>query len=65
VEDEATPGRFLRELLRSSEYIDGVYVGYPTGAFVHVVNLENNRLWQAALLAPDSAAYATRIISKR
>jgi adenylate cyclase len=63
VEDEATLGRFLQELLRSSEYIDGVYVGYPTGAFVHVVNLKNNPLWRAALLAPDNAAFATRIIS--
>ena len=63
VEDEATLGRFLQELLRGSEYIDGVYVGYPTGAFVHVVNLKNNPLWQAALLGPDNAAFATRIIS--
>ncbi|SEC26760.1 adenylate cyclase [Rhizobiales bacterium GAS188] len=62
-EDQATLGRFLQRLLRSSEYIDGAYVGYPTGAFVHVVNVKKNPLWRAALLGPDDAAFATRIIA--
>jgi adenylate cyclase len=63
VEDQATLGHFLQQLLRSSDYIDGAYIGYPTGAFVHAVNIRNNLLWRSALSAPDNAAFATRIIA--
>jgi adenylate cyclase len=62
-EDEASVGQFLQRLLRSSEYVDGAYVGYPTGAFVHAVNIKNNPKWRAALSAPDEAAFATRIVA--
>jgi len=62
-EDQGNLGRFLQRLLLSSEYIDGAYVGYPTGAFVHAINIKNSPLWRTALSAPADAAFATRIIA--
>jgi adenylate cyclase len=62
-EDQATLGRFLQQILGSSEYIDSAYVGYPSGAFVDAVSIKNNPLWRTVLKAPTGAAFATRIIA--
>jgi adenylate cyclase len=42
--------------------LDGLYVGYPSGAFFHVVSPERNDAWARTLGAPDNAAYAIRLI---
>ncbi|SDR33448.1 adenylate cyclase [Rhizobiales bacterium GAS113] len=62
-DDQARLGRFLQRVLRSSEYVDSAYVGYPSGAFVQAISLKNNPLWARALSAPAGAAFATRIIA--
>src|SRR5688572_22717374 len=38
----------LREGIARSPHIDGVYVGYPSGAFFHVVDLDS-AAWRMAL----------------
>jgi adenylate cyclase len=42
--------------------LDGVYVGYPSGAFFHVVSPARSDAWARTLGAPDNAAYAIRLI---
>jgi adenylate cyclase len=42
--------------------LDGIYVGYPNGAFFHVVSPARSDAWAKTLGAPDNAAYAIRLI---
>ena len=42
--------------------LDGIYVGYPNGAFFHVVSPARSDTWAKTLGAPDNAAYAIRLI---
>lgn len=51
----------LREGISRSPHIDGVYVGYPNGAFFHMVDLKQVA-WRMALEAPRGAAIAVRSI---
>jgi adenylate cyclase len=60
-EDVEANALFLRTLARSPQ-IDGVYVGYPDGGFLQVVNLADQR-WRGVLNAPPQAATAQRIIT--
>jgi adenylate cyclase len=60
--ERVAPG-FLKQALDASEYIDSVYVGFSTGAFIDVVNLENNPAWQQALAAPSDAVIAVRTVT--
>ncbi|WP_429810758.1 adenylate/guanylate cyclase domain-containing protein [Ensifer sp. B1-9] len=53
----------LREGITRSPHIDGVYVGYPNGAFFHVVDLKQIA-WRMALDAPRGAAIAVRSMEK-
>ena len=53
---------FLLKALTGSPYVDGIYVGYPTGEFIHAVNVGANPAWAKALAAPDGAAFAMRTI---
>ena len=46
---------FLLKVLAGSRYIDGIYVGYPSGAFVHAVSIEADPAWRKAISAPDEA----------
>ena len=55
---------FLLKALAGSSAIDGIYVGYPTGSFVHAVNIAGNPGWRDALSAPEGAASAVRVIAK-
>ncbi len=48
--------------LRGSDYIDGLFVGYPDGSFMHAVNLADSPAWRRVLDAPAEAAYALRTI---
>ena len=45
--------------------VDGFYVGYPNGAFFHIVSPARNDGWAKTLKAPDTAAYAIRVIGQR
>ncbi|MDW6022892.1 adenylate/guanylate cyclase domain-containing protein [Mesorhizobium sp. BAC0120] len=53
---------FLSTALSASPDIDGMYVGYPSGAFVHAVNISNSPAWKKALSAPQGAVLAARTI---
>lgn len=53
---------FLAKALAGSPYIDGLYVGYPSGAFVHAVSIAANPAWRDALSAPEGTSYAVRMI---
>ena len=55
----------LIEALEGSPYLDGIYAGYPDGAFIHAVNISQNEAWRTALGAPPTAAFALRIISEK
>lgn len=53
---------FLAKALTSSDHLDGLYVGYPSGAFVHAVSLARNPAWGKVLSAPEGTRYAIRTI---
>ncbi|CCE98318.1 adenylate cyclase [Sinorhizobium fredii HH103] len=53
----------LREGIIRSPHIDGVYVGYPSGAFFHVVDLRSSA-WRIALDAPRGATLAVRSMER-
>lgn len=53
----------LREGISRSPHIDGVYVGYPSGAFFQMVDLKHIA-WRMALDAPRGAALAVRSMEK-
>ncbi|OOG68521.1 Adenylate cyclase 1 [Ensifer sp. M14] len=53
----------LREGITRSPHIDGVYVGYPNGAFFQMVDLKQVA-WRMALDAPRGAAIAVRSMEK-
>ncbi|MGO4437790.1 adenylate/guanylate cyclase domain-containing protein [Rhizobium sp. RAF56] len=55
---------FLLKALQSSPFIDGIYAGYPSGSFVHAVNVAANPNWREALSAPGGTVYAMRTIEK-
>ena len=55
---------FLLKALAGSRYVDGIYVGYPSGAFVHAVSIEADPAWREAISAPDEATFAVRTIAK-
>lgn len=53
---------FLRKVAISPR-INGIYVGYPNGDFVHAANLADEG-WRSTLSPPQGAAIAVRIISR-
>lgn len=53
---------FLSNALASSSHIDGLYVGYPSGAFVQGVDIAANPSWRQAISAPAESSYAIRTI---
>jgi adenylate cyclase len=56
--------RFLMRALAGSRFIEGIYVGYPTGAFLHAVNVGANPVWAGAIEAPERTAFAVRTIER-
>ena len=54
----------LLKMLSASREVDGIYVGYPSGAFIHAASVARNPGWHAALSAPDGTAVALRTIVK-
>ena len=59
VDDKA---EFLFKVLAGSPYIDGIYFGYPSGAFIHAVHIGPSPAWMTALEAPPEAVFALRTI---
>ncbi|HXV30558.1 MAG TPA: cache and HAMP domain-containing protein, partial [Sinorhizobium sp.] len=53
----------LREGIVRSPHVDGVYVGYPSGAFFQIVGLKSPA-WRTALDAPAEAALAVRSMER-
>jgi adenylate cyclase len=53
---------FLRRAVLASPNVDGAYVGYPDGSFVHVVRLGEAGRWRSFLTAPPEAVFAFRSI---
>jgi len=51
-----------REALAQAPQLDGLYVGYPDGAFFHAIKLSSEG-WRKALDAPEAAALAIRTIT--
>ena len=51
---------FLRKVATSPR-VNGIYVGYPSGEFIHAVNLADAR-WRSELTPPTDAIVAIRII---
>lgn len=62
--DLAAKTRLLVKALSGSPHLDGLYVGYGDGAFIHLVSLDNDKTWRKVLGAPAEAAFALRIISR-
>ncbi|MFZ5673616.1 MAG: adenylate/guanylate cyclase domain-containing protein [Pseudomonadota bacterium] len=59
----AAKTRLLVKGLASSPHLDGLYMGYGDGSFIHAVSLDNDKTWRKLLSAPEAAAFALRIIS--
>jgi adenylate cyclase len=55
---------FLVKTLEGSPYMDGFYVGYPDGGFLHAVAVERNPGWAEALDAPVGTVFAVRTIGR-
>ncbi|MEQ1952242.1 adenylate/guanylate cyclase domain-containing protein [Mesorhizobium yinganensis] len=54
----------LVKTLEGSPYMDGFYVGYPDGGFLHAVAVERNPGWASALDVPTGTAFAVRTIDR-
>ena len=55
--------RLLSRAAAQSRYVDGVYVGYAGGEFIHVVDLSRSRAWRETLKPPADANFAVRVIA--
>ena len=51
----------LREVIAQSPDLDGIYAGYPDGAFIQAVDLKTEA-WRKALVAPAGADVAIRVM---
>lgn len=60
----AAKTRLLVKGLASSPHLDGLYMGYGDGSFIHAVSLDNDKTWRQLLSAPKQAAFALRVISR-
>lgn len=56
--------RLLLEGLAGSPNLDGLYVGYGDGSFIHVVSLDNDKTWRKVLGAPVEASFGLRVIAR-
>ena len=55
---------FLVRALKGSAHVDGVYFGYPSGAFFHMLRVEHNEAWRASVSAPEGTAFAMRVMTR-
>jgi adenylate cyclase len=54
--------RVLLKALQGSPHLDGVYAGYPNGAFIQMVSVQRNSRWRQAVAAPEATVYAMRTV---
>ncbi len=52
----------LLRALQGSPHLDGVYAGYPDGAFIQMINVERNARWRETITAPEATVYAMRTV---
>ncbi|MEW9808379.1 adenylate/guanylate cyclase domain-containing protein [Mesorhizobium sp. ZMM04-5] len=53
---------FLVRALRGSSHLDAVYIGYPSGAFFHILRADSSKRWRDAVSAPAAATYGMRVV---
>lgn len=53
---------FLVRALKGSPHLDAIYVGYPTGAFFHVMRAASSLRWREAVSAPEAAVFGMRVV---
>jgi adenylate cyclase len=61
----ATKREFLVRALRGSPHLDAVYIGYPSGAFFHVLRADSSPRWRDAVSAPPAAEFGLRIVLRQ
>jgi adenylate cyclase len=55
---------FMVRALIGSPHIDGLYVGYASGAFFQIVRAVNDPRWREVLAVPEAAVFAMRIVKR-
>ncbi|MCX7304317.1 MAG: adenylate/guanylate cyclase domain-containing protein [Hyphomicrobiales bacterium] len=55
---------FLVRALQGSPNLDGVYVGYPDGAFFQVMRAARSARWREAVSAPPEAVFGMRVVMR-
>lgn len=55
---------FLIKAIQGSPYIDGLFVGFADGGFLHGIAAGHNPRWLEALKAPAATAYGIRSIAR-
>jgi len=63
--DAGSKADFMIRVLQGSPNIDGVYVGYPSGSFVQMLNVGNNAQWREAISAPEGTVFASRTMVRK
>ena len=53
---------FMMEALKGSVHLDGVYVGYPSGSFVQLIDVARNERWRREVSAPPATDFAMRTV---
>ncbi|MDQ6432565.1 adenylate/guanylate cyclase domain-containing protein [Mesorhizobium sp. LHD-90] len=56
---------YLIKTLEGSPYMDGAYVGYPDGSFLHAVAVTRNPKWIEAADMPADTVFAVRTIEQQ
>ncbi|MBX3581208.1 MAG: adenylate/guanylate cyclase domain-containing protein [Rhizobiaceae bacterium] len=55
---------FFVRTLKGSPHLDAVYVGYPDGAFVHIIRVARSERWRDAVGAPAEAMFGLRVVTR-
>jgi adenylate cyclase len=55
---------FLVRALKGAPHVDGIYVGYGSGAFFQVVRAVSSQRWREAVAAPDAAVFGMRVVTR-
>jgi adenylate cyclase len=55
---------FLVRALQGSPHLDGVYIGYPSGAFFQVMRAASAERWREAVSAPPETVFGMRVVER-
>jgi adenylate cyclase len=55
---------FLVRALQGSPHLDGVYLGYPNGAFFQVMRAASSERWHEAVAAPPETVFGMRVVER-